>query len=1030
MGDRRSVAGRSRRTALGLAAVAATLATAAPASAAELLGESVSVDRPVLRSCVDRPGGDGAVQRSVTAPASGWLTARLRAAEGDWDVAVFDEQSGDQLGGGASPGSEELAEVFVVDGQQLTVQACRLSGEAARAQLDVESVAVKPPAGDFRPSVVAVSTPNKGRKDQLLGLGLDVTEHGGPGFIAVVLRSVQDAQVLRKNGFVYKTLVADLVGQTIADRAAERRWARSVRASNLPSGRETYRTLADYETEMKTLAQENPTLVKPIELPFKTWTGRTVQGIEITTDVNARDGKPVFLQMGAHHAREWPSAEHAMEWAYELINGYKAGNARVRGLMHSTRTIVIPVINPDGFNASRSAGGASANGREGVETANLAIPYEYHRKNCRTTNPSGDDPESGNCTQQPATGISQFGTDPNRNYGGFWGGPGASAAGGEPPGDYNQDYRGNGPFSEPETQNVRDLVSKRHVTTLITNHTASNLVLRPPGLQSLGLTPDENRGYKALGDAMAAENGYTSQYSWQLYDTSGTTEDWTYFATGGYGFTFEIGCEDKDEESQECLDFHFHPSYQKVVAEYEGTTVEADENGRDGLGNREAYFKAQQNTADAAQHSVLGGRAPGGAVLRLAKSFDTATSRVLDPEGREGERQFFRDNLDTSMEVPGSSSFEWHVNPSTRPLHMEQIGRPSTGPASDPIQFSGNLVLPDGAAACGNFDTENEACWNDHAFEVPNDPSRDNGRFTVRIDWHEPGSDWDMKVFVDSDGDGSSVGETEMVGSSAQFATSWEQASVSEPVVAPGKKFVARVINFAAADPYEGEISFHQPEFFDKRTESWRLTCESHSGTVLTSQDVTINRGERQDPGLQRCITAFQRAFASGRGCDRPTGRVFRKGLDRARLGRDRNDHLRRYRIGLKGRRNLDKFCLSDRRVVRIGYPTDRVLRQNLGRSRGGFAPSKAVLVLTSSRRFRVRRVRVGMRPAIMRRRIGRRIRPIRIGANRWYLRRGRGARLVFKVRAGRVREVGHAPLRLTNTRRKSARLLRSFPLR
>jgi len=29
--------------------------------------------------------------------------------------------------------------------------------------------------------------------------------------------------------------------------------------------------------------------------------------------------------MGVHHAREWPSGDHAMEWAYELVNGYNAG---------------------------------------------------------------------------------------------------------------------------------------------------------------------------------------------------------------------------------------------------------------------------------------------------------------------------------------------------------------------------------------------------------------------------------------------------------------------------------------------------------------------------------------------------------------------------------------------------------------------------------------------------------------------------------------------------------------------------------
>ena len=63
---------------------------------------------------------------------------------------------------------------------------------------------------------------------------------------------------------------------------------------------------------------------------------------------------------------------------------------------------------------------------------------------------------------------------------------------------------------------------------------------------------------------MAAENGYTSQRSYQLYDTTGGTEDWTYYATGGLGFTFEIGLNG------------FHPPYADTVAEYEGTAPEAD----------------------------------------------------------------------------------------------------------------------------------------------------------------------------------------------------------------------------------------------------------------------------------------------------------------------------------------------------------------------------------------------------------------------------------------------------------------------
>ena len=41
---------------------------------------------------------------------------------------------------------------------------------------------------------------------------------------------------------------------------------------------------------------------------------------------------------------------------------------------------------------------------------------------------------------------------------------------------------------------------------------------------------------------MAKQNGYFTQKGFELYDTTGTTEDWSYNATGGFGFTFEIYC--------------------------------------------------------------------------------------------------------------------------------------------------------------------------------------------------------------------------------------------------------------------------------------------------------------------------------------------------------------------------------------------------------------------------------------------------------------------------------------------------------
>ena len=87
---------------------------------------------------------------------------------------------------------------------------------------------------------------------------------------------------------------------------------------------------------------------------------------------------------------------------------------------------------------------------------------------------------------------------------------------------------------------------------LITNHTHSNLGLRPPSIKQTGFSPDEPV-YRQLGSDVTEANGYAKWAAFQLHDTSGSVEDWSYWNTGGFGFTFEIG---PDE---------FHPPYQNGV---------------------------------------------------------------------------------------------------------------------------------------------------------------------------------------------------------------------------------------------------------------------------------------------------------------------------------------------------------------------------------------------------------------------------------------------------------------------------------
>ena len=156
------------------------------------------------------------------------------------------------------------------------------------------------------------------------------------------------------------------------------------------------------------------------------------------------------------------------------------------------------------------------------------------RKNCTVSVNTPAALPGGTCDDNPAGRLR--GTDPNRNYPGFWGGPGASAELVQ-----TTPTAATRPATTPEVDAVRELISQRQVTNLITNHTYSNLVLRPPSLSSTGY-----RARRAAVQGARRPDGRRPTTtptgpSYQLYDTSGTTEDWSYWNTGGFGFTFEIG---------------------------------------------------------------------------------------------------------------------------------------------------------------------------------------------------------------------------------------------------------------------------------------------------------------------------------------------------------------------------------------------------------------------------------------------------------------------------------------------------------
>ena len=654
----------SRTMILVLAAAAAALALAAPAQAdaadvvAKLLAPSVRTLAPT--------GGSHCAATTYKAPVTGTLDARLRG-RGDWDLVVRDTNA-NRVASSRGLGGSEVVQGWLRGGRSVIVEACRRAGAGSQAKVTLRTVAAALPKliGGGAAQLVRVSATDA----QLAGLeraGFDVTHSRGSGWADVIVSGAVQLTQLQLTGLRFQTRDANLAKSYAGARAADARATTRAGAtgSALPSGRTSYRTYDEIQAELKQLVDQHPGLVRPVQFGTS-YQGRAMYGVEIARNVDAADGRPVFFTMGVHHAREWPSAEAAMEFAQLLVQGQ--ATTRVGNILDHSRVVILPLVNPDGYVSSRNAfdPGDTLFGQDPTVTlVESIIPpggiFAYRRKNC-----------DGEILGPQLPCELAWGVDNNRNYGNLWGGPGSSSD------VTSQSYHGPGPRSEPETQAVWNYVRSHQVTTLVSIHNVAALVLRPPGVSGSGLAPDEAR-MKTIGDAMANAAGYTSQYGYQLYDTAGTTEDDSYAATGGYGFTVEMGPPDGN----------FHMPYATgFIADWTGENAYASQRG----GLREALLLAAEAAATPADHAILRGTAPAGKVLRLKRAFQTRTSPycekgiepvvnvdgIIEPILNAGLPAIcltgqkpplaIDDVLDATTTVPGAGSYAWHVNQSTRPF--------------------------------------------------------------------------------------------------------------------------------------------------------------------------------------------------------------------------------------------------------------------------------------------------------------------------------------------------------------------------
>jgi hypothetical protein len=888
-----------RSSTLLLALLACLLLAAPTAHAAGEVGFLPTVKRTLTaagttkaRCDVVATRGRGTSRTAWTAPMAGYATVNLRAVRrSDWDLGVFDAR-GHRVGGSMAFGPREVVQTWVKAGDRLTIQGCHRSGRAKRALVGIRLADVELPASvsGAKPQLVTVDYDDDADLARIEELGLDLTHHIHDGKADVVVANDAQRALLVKNGFAVSTEIADLNKHFARSRAADAAYAARVGAagSPVPSGRTSYRVLTDYQADMKALADEHPSIVKRMTLPKASYQGRPLDGLEIARDVHAapEDGRPVYFVVAMHHAREWPSAEAAMEFAIMLAKGY-GSNPRITKLLTDARVVVVPLINPDGFVSSRGfpadpadiLGGGGEHAGVGVDpntddpcegSPNPGIPAEVcaELKTCLLTPDDvceadlylieGIAPPGGifsyrrkNCAggvPNPATPCeAQYGVDPNRNYGQYWGGPGSDAD------VTSQSYRGPSPWSEPETQAVHEYSQRRQITTIITLHNVAALVLRPPGTSTGGQAPDEDR-LKAIGDAMANATGYKSQYGFQLYDTAGTTEDWNYAAAGTYGYTIEIGPAGGE----------FHMPYETgFVKEWTGENEAAG--GRGGLA--EALVIAGEAAANPGDHSIIAGKTKPGQVLRLRKDFKTPSWHegfcklevpllLFNIPATDGPRCLERtdpfevdDFLETTLTVPASGEFEWHVTPSTRPFLLKdrvEVGEPYESRVQT---FSGDGQTNPAVSDLGVGQTKSV-----HEFAVTAEDATQ--RLQVDLDWEVQPEDFDLNVCrvvsaTQCDPIGQGSGSTP--GQSGNVPGIFERVTIDAP---PVGTYRATITHYATARNDYTLTARHfraDTTVVPGRREAWILTCETPEGDVLQRAEVIVDRGQVAEVDLKAC---------------------------------------------------------------------------------------------------------------------------------------------------------------------------------
>jgi hypothetical protein len=247
-----------------------------------------------------------------------------------------------------------------------------------------------------------------------------------------------------------------------------------------------YHTYDEMVAELTILQDTYPTVARLDTIGY-TYEGRPMYAFKISDNVDVDEDEPEVQFNGMVHAREPMGLEICMTTIHHLLD-----NQIVPGIadkINNTEIWFVPCMNPDG--------------------------YIYNQ----TTNPNGGGMWRKN---RRDNGDGTYGIDLNRNWGFKW------AA--YPNSSWDPSsllYHGTGPFSEPETQVMRDFINAHEFVAIVNFHSYGMIHLSPFGVANVIGSPD-NPILDNYVSQYAAMAGYEYGYIGGLTGFGGDAACWQY----------------------------------------------------------------------------------------------------------------------------------------------------------------------------------------------------------------------------------------------------------------------------------------------------------------------------------------------------------------------------------------------------------------------------------------------------------------------------------------------------------------------